>query len=187
MTAIEEAMKKAGLHPRLVEFDKAIAKLLNSGGTIAEGQARLDIAATRMSGAAKNVVPSPGRLETATSRQPDDDGAAGQYEYASSAVVADLPAAPSPPARTSRGLSSISLTQPTIARGLLDTLKTSNGCVWGDVGWHELAGMDRDGCIARALKAEIAMPADQYTKIRQLISNKRFEELVDAARKQNSL
>jgi hypothetical protein len=48
MTAIQEAFEKAGLKPRDVEFDRAIAVYLNSGGTIDEARDRVDLAAKRM-------------------------------------------------------------------------------------------------------------------------------------------
>jgi hypothetical protein len=48
MTAIQEAFEKAGLKPRDVEFDRAIAVYLNSGGTIEGVRERVEVAAKRM-------------------------------------------------------------------------------------------------------------------------------------------
>lgn len=48
MTAFSAAFSKAGLDTRDVEFDIAIAKYLNSGGTIDGMRSRIDVAAQRM-------------------------------------------------------------------------------------------------------------------------------------------
>lgn len=91
------------------------------------------------------------------------------------------PAAPPPSLRPKRDFAAIMSAQPTIARGYLDSRITSDGRKWGDVGWHELDGMTRDGAVARALKDHVARPLKQTTPLRELISNARFQELYDAA------
>jgi hypothetical protein len=50
MTAIAEQFARGGIHPRDAELDIAIAKYINSGGTIARALDRLNAAAARMSG-----------------------------------------------------------------------------------------------------------------------------------------
>lgn len=89
------------------------------------------------------------------------------------------------PSRTERGISSIKLVQSTIQKGLLELRKTADGKAWGSVCWHELEGMDRDGSIARLIKAGVNPPKNQHAELRSFLSNKQFEEICNAAKKQN--
>jgi hypothetical protein len=73
--SLAEQFARAGLPLRLVEFDRAIALLLNQGGTIDEAQQRLDLARERMSGAAMGAMPK-GHSSHAAFRQPVEDGEA---------------------------------------------------------------------------------------------------------------
>lgn len=76
MTAIAEAFAKNGLEPRDVEFDIAIAKYLNSGGTIAGARDRLNAHAERMSGMGQISSAVTGHSNFAQTRQQVEDGEA---------------------------------------------------------------------------------------------------------------
>jgi hypothetical protein len=201
-----EALADAGIHPRDVEFDIAIAKYLNSGGTIEGALARLNAAAARMPGMGQAASAYECHLTDAQTRQQVEDGGAIPVEPQGQSAVAlsssstpdreghirganlgHLPAAQPvrEPSRTERGLSSIKLVQSTIQKGLLELRKTSDGRSWGAVGWHELDGMDRDGAIARLIKSGVNPPKNQHAELRSFLSNKQFEEICNAAKKQN--
>jgi hypothetical protein len=81
-TALGAAMTRNGILAEDVEFDIAIAKYLNSGGTIARAQARLDAAAARMPGMGHlSDVAISGHFFVAQTRQPVED-AEGQKALA---------------------------------------------------------------------------------------------------------
>ena len=85
-----------------------------------------------------------------------------------------------PPARTARGLAAILSTQKTIKDGLIFIAKTSDGRPWGSVCYHELAGMKRDGTIARRVMDMIGTPMDQFASIDNLLTDAQFREIYDA-------
>lgn len=87
---------------------------------------------------------------------------------------------PMPPARTTRGLAAIMSTQKTIKDGFIFIAKTSDGRPWGAVCYHELAGMKRDGTIARRIMDMIGTPMDQFASIDILLSDAQFREIYDA-------
>lgn len=76
-TAIGEALRNSGIESRDIEFDIAIAKYLNSGGTIDGAIKRLDVAAERMSGMGQRVIATDGQISAAQTRQPVEGGEAG--------------------------------------------------------------------------------------------------------------
>jgi hypothetical protein len=63
--------------------------------------------------------------------------------------------------------------------------KTADGTDWAQVGAHELDGMDRDGAMARAVKARIGVLTneDRFRKIGDLMTAKQFEEVANDVRK----
>lgn len=73
MSAMQQAFENAGLTPRDNELDRAIAKYLNSGGTIEGAQARLNVAAARMPGMSHAARASDGLITVAQTRQPVED------------------------------------------------------------------------------------------------------------------
>jgi hypothetical protein len=92
MTSIAEQLQRSGVNPRDVQFDIAIARYLNSGGTIAGAQARLDLAAARMPGDGHSILAAQAAMpDMPFSRQPVE-GVRGQRDHASS-----HPEAASPP------------------------------------------------------------------------------------------
>ena len=121
-TALGAAFKRTGIRPEIVEFDKAITKLLNSGGTIEDARERVEAAAARLPPEADPRVPKghqmlasagqpqfaggafahvpQGQLEGAPSRQPKGD--AGDHRaVASDRQTVNVP--PSPPTRDGAG------------------------------------------------------------------------------------
>lgn len=63
--------------------------------------------------------------------------------------------------------------------------KTSDGTDWAQIGAHELDGMDRDGAMARAVKARIGVLTneDRFRTVGDLMTAKQFNEVVDQVRK----
>ncbi len=57
-TALGAALERVGIRAELVEFDKAIAKLLNSGGTIDDARERVEMVAKRLT-VGDRVTPAP--------------------------------------------------------------------------------------------------------------------------------
>ena len=90
------------------------------------------------------------------------------------------------PANTKRTYTVMKLVEGTIQKGLLDRHKTADGRLWGNVGFHELDGMDRDGVLAREIKRRVHRPTKQFSTLREIMTNKQFEEAINAAQKQNA-
>lgn len=63
--------------------------------------------------------------------------------------------------------------------------KTSDGTDWAQIGAHELDGMDRDGAMARAVKARIGVLTneDRFRTVGDLMTAKQFNEVVDQVRR----
>lgn len=63
--------------------------------------------------------------------------------------------------------------------------KTSDGTDWAQIGAHELDGMDRDGAMARAVKARIGILTneDRFRTVGDLMTAKQFEEVADQVRR----
>lgn len=70
---------------------------------------------------------------------------------------------------------------------VLDTRKTSTGQPWGDVGAHELDGMDRDGTIARAVKGKLGPLTNEqrFKTLRELMTPALFDKAWAEARGEN--
>jgi hypothetical protein len=87
-TKLKHAFEEAGLHQRDVEFDIAIAKYLNSGGTWDDAYARL-LARKPMPGEGQLRIAGDGQSSHAPSRQPVED-AAGQGPHALPGRISDV-------------------------------------------------------------------------------------------------
>lgn len=232
-TAISQAFADAGLHPRDAELDVAIAKYINSGGTIDGAQQRLRLAAERMSMQGPDVnISYGGQKLFAEHRQPIEDDQAnqsmlqnrkidasssssssagqGQRSIAKEGQATTAKAGANPnreretamnlpekavdpmfPAREPKaairppldfGAASLAI-KTKLAQSVLDRAKTSDGRAWGDVGAHELDGMDRDGALARAIKVHIGVlsNAQRFLTIRELVKPEVFEAIRSAA------
>jgi hypothetical protein len=72
------------------------------------------------------------------------------------------------------------------AQSIFDKIKTSDGRAWGDVGAHELDGMERDGTFARAIKKHIGVLSNEqrFKPIRELLSPQVFERIRDYVNEQ---
>lgn len=177
---IGDQMSSQGVRKEDVEFDIAITKYLNAGGTIERAQDRLLIAAEKM--------PAP-----VTQRTPDgrsglaDAGHSGEAVRPQSTPSGQLTSASPQPyhqSRTRRGITAITSSQESIKKGYLILMKTSDGRAWGSVGWHELDGMDRDGSVARLIKSKVAAPMDRFATLDQVLSDKQFTEIYHESQKQ---
>jgi hypothetical protein len=203
MTAIAEQLRKLSVHPRDVAFDIAISKYLNSGGTIAGMQARLDTAAARMPGMGRPWNADEGRESVAQTRQPNEDdgairkmplghsnvapssspnrGGEGQTDAAHRGPNADAAPVRDPkPQRAAIDFGTAAHAIKTkLAQTVLDRIKTSDGRAWGDVGAHELDGMSRDGALAQAIKDHIGMLSNtqRFKTIRELVKPETFDAI----------
>lgn len=166
MSALAEKLKGAGIHPRDVAADLAIAKYLNSGGTIDGLQARLDVAAARMRGVT---------LASGASTTPV--GAPVEPSRGVSPVAAPAPYRPRivAPERLERRRQLQQIVQ--------SKFKNSAGIAWSDVGWHELALLTRDGKEASALleASPGAVPNDGRT-VGEVLGIKRVDEIIEGSR-----
>jgi hypothetical protein len=88
MTALMEAFKVAGLSQADVAFDTAIARYLNSGGTIERARARLDVAAARMPARDHCGYAQDSQPEDVPNRQPVEDGGANDLMPQGQSVAA---------------------------------------------------------------------------------------------------
>lgn len=74
------------------------------------------------------------------------------------------------------------------ARTILATMLTSDGIPWGDVGFHELDGMQRDGSIAKAIKhlygSRYARGDNRlrFKRLKELLTPDEFRQAVDLAK-----
>lgn len=73
------------------------------------------------------------------------------------------------------------------ARTVLDTHKASDGRAWGDIGAHELDGMDRDGAVARAVKGKLGPLSNEqrFKTLRELMTPALFDKAWAEARGEN--
>lgn len=74
------------------------------------------------------------------------------------------------------------------AKTILATMLTADGTPWGEVGFHELDGMRRDGSIAQAIKhlygSRYAQGDNQlrFKRLKELLTPDEFKQAVDLAR-----
>lgn len=74
------------------------------------------------------------------------------------------------------------------AKTILATMLTSDGMPWGEVGFHELDGMQRDGSIAQAIKHLYGSRYTQgdnrlrFKRLKELLTPDEFKQAVDLAR-----
>lgn len=66
----------------------------------------------------------------------------------------------------------------TLAQSVFDRARTADGRAWGDVGAHELNGMERDGALAKAIKSKLGVLSNQqrFMTIRELMRPESFEQ-----------
>lgn len=205
MNTFEDMFEKVGIDRKDIDLKIAYAKYLNSGGTIERARALLDEIAAGMPGEDRAVgAANCGLHNSAPSRQPVEDGGAERNVPRGHSSIA-LPSSPSRggegqkhgakegqlagalPVREPKpirapvnlgGQHSIAL-KTDLANTVLDRVKTSDGRAWGDVGAHELDGMDRDGALARAVKAHLGvlLNKQRFMKVRDLVSPATFEKI----------
>jgi hypothetical protein len=203
-TAIGAAFKNHGLESRDAEFDIAIAKYLNSGGTIAGAVKRLDVAAERMSGMGlATSADKSGQMPNAQTRQQVEGGGAsvamprGRHPIASPPSInrggdglsqnaykghleIAVPVREPKPQRAAIDFGAASLAIKTkLAQSALDRWRTHDDRPWGDVKAYELDNMGRDGALARALKNHLGeLSNSRYSMtVRELVNPETFEAI----------
>lgn len=203
-TKLGEALMDAGIHPRDVAADLAIAKYLNSGGTIEGFQNRINVAAARMPGMGHSSIAGNGQIACAQTRQPVEDGGAkscvpqGLDKIAPSSssnrggeglnvgVPSDqqmsaLPVREPKPQRApiDFGAASVAVKTKLAWSVLNNKYKTSDGHAWGDIGAHELDGMSRDGVLAQAIKSHIGelSNSQRFKTVSELVNAETFEAI----------
>lgn len=206
-TTLGAALEAVGLNPAEYRLAAAVQEFLKQGGTVNRSHALVDEVAKRMPGEGRKEVASDGRLPSADARQQVEGGEAsctvpsglsgsasppssnrdveGHMTSANhSQIRLATPVARPSPVRSARGLAAIASTQITMKRGYLLIHKTSDGRSWGNVGWHELDGMKRDGAIARLLKERVPAPLKYTATLNEVLTDAQFMEIYDASQKQ---
>lgn len=197
MTAMADALNKAGFRRYQMEAYTAAHSFIKQGGSLDEwievyksaaGKAReghesfADKAlsqsptrATQLREEGRGKLAGIGRTTSADLSQPK-----ASEEH--SRIADDKAAGRLPPARelSAEDRAARLRVSQRIAVTMLDRLKTSDGRSWGDVGAHELDGMARDGGIAKAIKDKLGVltNAERFRQIRHLIKPEVFEDIV---------
>jgi hypothetical protein len=100
----------------------------------------------------------------------------------------DLANSAPPPRVPDRGISmKVLAATAKVATTALDRHKTMDGRAWGDVGAHELAGMHRDGALAKAI-ADFLGPLEgdlRFKSVRHLMTEQQFTDVLDRVRGAN--
>lgn len=191
-----EALKVAGVNQRDVDFDIAIAKYLNSGGTIVGALARVNVAAARMSGMGHGQSAEAGHEDRAQTRQQVEGGEAIAVAPKGHIMAASTPSfnrggdGQEIGAQSRHKQLAVPVREPSsafraallesrkeAARTVLYRYRTSMGKWWGDVHPYEVAGMARDTIRGTALMAAVgALNANQMKMtFGQLLAPKKAE------------
>lgn len=175
VAAIKAALEGAGLNSTEIQFRSAVSRYINNGGSYQRAAEIIQ----ELSGECRIHDAKFGRTTCANARQPiASDGAIG---FVRKTPIKVLPLTREP-SKTS--LDAVSRIKSIVAQTVLDRTKTSDGRAWGDVGAHELDGMERDGKLAKLIQSRIGVltNADRFRKVRELITPKRFEECLSIAK-----
>jgi hypothetical protein len=200
-----DVMVNAGFNRAEMEAGAAAMKFLESGGTEERWIAVYRATAERMSGRGQIYGAGEGRLLSAPTRQPVEDGGANvrlpDSGLASSASPSSsnrggegrpphaqvrqplgaLPVREPKPQRAAIDFGAASLAIKTkLAQTVLDRVQTNDGRAWGDVKYYELDHMGRDGALAQALRNHIGVLTNnpQYCMpIRDLVNAETFEAI----------
>ena len=172
--SMAEALRNIGLSPEDAEFDLAIARYLNAGGTIQRARERLDIAARRLP-----------VLENTANQQSSDVTRQNRNGGGRPATVArDTNATPvREPTSRQRGVAG-ELSK-VLAVTVLDTFKIRDGRPIGNVRIGEVerlrAANVMEASIFRQIQHHVAGYTDGTTKIRDLITDKDFQRIQQRA------
>jgi len=189
MTSIANALQKVGFDKNEAQLHVDLARYLNNGGT----HERLLVIVNELPDEGHEIDDRKVHIKSAFVRQtslPSDghstDALTGHPDFANarqpnaSEAGRPLPVLkePSPAQRTATRVVSISASK-TALKTALDTHKTSDGRAWGDVGVHELDGMERDGTMAKLLKDHIGQLSnrDRFKTVRELIKPDVFDRI----------
>ena len=206
-TAIGSAMKRSGFDARGYERRAAAIRLLqlfNGDYGLAVNELRAakhDMAAMKSAGKGQNLHDT--QLQVAVSPPPQDDDAGHTMSdnpdpCASASSTKSAPGGRFVRDTQSHGASGLRPPKPQskqdiaariaiekeAAKTLLATMRTADGKAWGDVGFHELHGMDRDGALARSILAlyghRVAngKAKDQFRPLKDLLSPTEFDAAV---------
>lgn len=171
-TVMEDAFARAGMKKHQTAIGLVCQNFIRQGGTLEEWVEVFKQSAEQMR--------RRGHLTPADVGQPR--GANPSRQIASAGRLDDgekprmtLPAAREP---SPTSIAAVAKIKNAVAITVLDRAKTSDGRPWGDVGAHELDGMDRDGKLARAIKSRLGVltNADRFKTMRELMTPKQFEE-----------
>lgn len=214
MSAMAMAFHAKGVDRNEVEFQIAMAKYLNHGGTTARIRALCDAADEKGSGGPP--ARASGGFTAGADAPPTNDGEAGQWDIADKADLA-VPAPPSPqaergegqfavaekawrglpspslrpmPGHARRGAIAIAAVQPTMAASLFDSIVLPDGRKLGAVRWNECPALaKRYSRLSRILIAvhNYSIPPDPNETINLTIPEGDLRKIVADVEAKNAI
>lgn len=204
-------MKRSGFDVRGCERRAAAIRLLqlfNGDYGLAVNELRAakhDMAAMKLAGKGQDTI---GSLSANASSSPPQDDDAGHLDvdaHLGRAGASSTQSAPGgqrtvdtpiprasgrrlPKPQSKQDIAARIAIEKEAAKTLLATMRTADGKAWGDVGFHELHGMDRDGALARSILALYGQRVangkirDQFLPLKDLLSPTEFDAAVAHAK-----
>lgn len=206
MTALRAALERAGFNRAELILYAQLQQFIRNGGT-REGCVRVfDEAAAKMRGGGQPPCAGDGLVRSASAPRPTPDGghsvlaatsgpgtraavgqpiASGKGQATSvTSTTLTVPPAREPSAGQRAAKDNVKLLA---ARTILDRKRTSDGRAWGSVHYYELAGMKRDGKLAREIENFLGAvnQKQQKSEIRKLLTPEQFELILTRAERAN--
>lgn len=200
-TALATAFAQKGVTSINVEFQLALAKFQNNGGTYGVALAMLNAAYGKGSGGRIQDT-GDGRCQSADA-PPIHDGEVGQRPAAdkvrralptspstSTGRGAPAPSAASRPGHARRGAIAIASVQATLAKSLFDTVVLPDGRKLREVRWSECPALAmKYRRLSRVLMAvhNAAIPPDVSATLDTVVNEKELEAIVASVEKFNEI
>jgi len=177
-TALGARIMEAGLHPRLIAFDIAIAKLLNAGGTIEEALARLANAEQRLRGCGHGV----GGDQPHDAAAPQQSGGAGPAQRADNKGQRQFARPAREPSSTDRAAMRLVRRETAkIVLTVFDSFRLRDGRAIGDLRFGEIESLRfenaREASILRQIQRHIAHAAAD-AKIRDIMKAEDLQRFI---------
>lgn len=179
MTALAKAFEKNGVHPRDVQFDIAVAKYLEAGGSIAAARDRLSkIEETiKQNGGAFVDLPT-GQSSYAS---PGSRDGSDQVRHASDGQKSALPPSREPSPQQRRAAADV---RNVVSLTVLDTFKIRDGRAIGDVRFGEIKRLRTANAAEASIFQQIEeryAHAEHDSKLRDLLTVKIFQRMQQRA------
>ena len=183
MNALAAKLRDAGVEPRNIQLQLALARFMNNGGTYGVALAMLNAAYGKGSvGHSRSADEGQSAIADAPS-----DGGGGHTTDANKASSL-LPAARRPP-NPPRGITSIASVQSTLARSLFDSTVLPDGRRLREVRWSECPALaTKYRRVAHVLIAvhNHAIPPDQSATLDTIVSEAELQKIIADAEKSNA-